>query len=60
MRPLQSPTAPELAFLSFHEFLRFWRVEPPAYVFSEDDMNEEWESSSQATLTAAGVEKAKR
>eukprot|EP00973_Karenia_brevis_P062624 8707067-Karenia_brevis.AAC.1 len=42
MRPLTASKAPELPFLSLYEFLRYWRVEPPAFALTEDEISEEW------------------
>eukprot|EP00959_Pyramimonas_sp_CCMP1952_P396847 8315000-Pyramimonas_sp.AAC.1 len=38
MRPVDAPGAPDLAHLSLHEFIRYWRVELAAFPRSGADI----------------------
>eukprot|EP00973_Karenia_brevis_P088586 12282579-Karenia_brevis.AAC.1 len=57
MRPMNSKYAPELPFLSLYEFLRYWRVEPPAFVSDVGELEHEDSISYQAILSLSGVKK---
>ena len=41
MRPVDEPGAPELAYLSLYEFMRYWRVELAASPRSERERERE-------------------
>ena len=57
MRPVDEPGAPDLAWLSLYEFLRYWRVELAAYPRSEWEFGAAASDEYQATLTPSGVQK---
>ena len=57
MRLVDEPGAPDLAFLSLYEFLRYWRVELAAYPRSEWDLPAAASDEYQATLTPSGIQK---
>eukprot|EP00973_Karenia_brevis_P075924 10548685-Karenia_brevis.AAC.1 len=54
---MDSKFAPELPFLSLYEFMRYWRVEPPAFVTDVGDLQDEETHTYQATLTLSGLKK---
>ena len=57
MRPVDEPGAPELAYLSLYEFMRYWRVELAAFPRSERELSEAASDAYQATLTETGLRK---